>query len=239
MHLLTLATMVVGSILSLNSANAGEVKGVVELFTSQGCSSCPPADKVLSQIASQGGVLALAFHVDYWDRLGWKDTFSSKAHTQRQRGYGNGFNTNTIYTPQFIVNGYAVPQSGSSQGIRASIGELGVRGHRIYVPLKVSVTGSQLTVEAGEGNGAANLILVSYVSSKTVDIGRGENAGRKIEYRNAVTGARNIGKWNGKKIIVETAKPAGAGLAVLLQRTNASGGPGEIIGAYVLSGNGS
>lgn len=239
MRLITFAAMAVSSTISMGSANAGEVKGVVELFTSQGCSSCPPADKVLSQIASQGGVLALAFHVDYWDRLGWKDTFSSKAHTQRQRGYGNGFNTNTIYTPQFIVNGYAVPQSGSSQGIRASIGELAARGHRINVPLKVSVKGSQITVEAGEGSGAASLILVSYVQSKTVDIGRGENAGRKIEYRNAVTGVRTIGRWNGNKMTVETAKPASAGLAVLLQRTNASGGPDEIIGAYVVSGSGS
>jgi hypothetical protein len=230
------AALAASSLCSISHATAGEVKGVVELFTSQGCSSCPPADKVLGQITQQDDVLALAFHVDYWDRLGWKDTFSSKAHTQRQRGYGNGFNTKTIYTPQFIVNGYAVPQSGSSQGITASIGVLKEQGHSLNVPVTAKIDGGKITVDAGVGKGEANLIMVTYVKSKNVDIERGENAGRKIEYRNAVTSAQSIGKWNGDKISIQADKPtaAGGGVAILLQRTNAAGGPGEIIGAAVL-----
>jgi hypothetical protein len=233
-----LGAIAASSIIVMNSssASAGELSGVVELFTSQGCSSCPPADKVFNQITDKAGVLALSFHVDYWDRLGWKDTFSSKAHTQRQRGYGNGFDTNTIYTPQFIVNGYAVPQNGSSSGIASSIAELKVRGHSLNVPVNAKIEAGQITVDAGMGKGEANLILVTYIKSKTVDIERGENAGRKIEYRNAVTSARSIGKWNGEKITIQADKPtgAGSGVAVLLQRTNAAGGPGEIIGADVL-----
>lgn len=234
MRRIIIAALAASSFMSFG--NAGEVKGVVELFTSQGCSSCPPADKVFNQITNQGGVLALSFHVDYWDRLGWKDTFSSEAHTKRQRGYGNGFNTNTIYTPQFIVNGYAVPQSGSSQGISSSIDELKAQGHSLTVPIRAKIDSGKITIDAGVGTGEANLILVTYITSKTVDIERGENAGRKIEYRNAVTSARKIGSWNGAKISIKMDKPTGAsdGVAVLLQRTNAAGGPGEIIGADVL-----
>jgi hypothetical protein len=214
-------------------AQAGEVKGVVELFTSQGCSSCPPADKVLGEVSEQGGILALAFHVDYWDRLGWKDTFSSKGNTQRQRGYAAGFGTGTIYTPQFVVNGLAEPGSGSSQGIRTAISALGTRGHSLNVPVDLKTSGGELVINAGAGSGNASVVLVTYVRSKVVNIERGENSGRKIEYRNAVTGIRTIGKWSGAQKTFNASLGGASGVAVLLQRTNSAGGPGEIIGAAV------
>ncbi len=232
-----LMTAIAAAAITTNFANAGEVKGVVELFTSQGCSSCPPADKVLGEVTNQGGVLALAFHVDYWDRLGWKDTFSSKAYTQRQRGYAAGFQTGTIYTPQFIVNGLAEPGSASSKSIRSAISELGSRGHSLNVPVDLTLNGGKLAINTGAGSGNASVILVTYVRSKVVDIERGENAGRKIEYRNAVTSVRTVGKWNGTKASFNVPVGGASGVAVLLQKANSAGGPGEIVGAAVASGS--
>ncbi len=231
------AILALASVFVTPLAQAGEVKGVVELFTSQGCSSCPPADKVLGEVTEQGGVLALAFHVDYWDRLGWKDTFSSKGNTQRQRGYAAGFGTGTIYTPQFIVNGLAEPGSGSSQGIRSAISALSTRGHSLNVPVDLKVSGGNLVINAGSGSGEASVVLVTYVRSKVVNIERGENSGRKIEYRNAVTGIRTIGKWTGEKKSFDAKVGSSTGVAVLLQRTNNAGGPGAIIGAATASGS--
>lgn len=195
--------------LAIAPANAdGPAKGVVELFTSQGCSSCPPADAAFGTIISRGGIIALAWHVDYWDRLGWKDTFSSAAATARQERYAARIGGGS-YTPEFVVNGVR----GSSRNNIVSAGGL---------PVSVSVSGGKATV--GAGAGAANVILVSYLGAQTVAIARGENAGRNVTYRHVVTGLRTLGQWNGKAMTVA----AGNGnCAVFLQRP----GQGEIIGA--------
>lgn len=205
------------------SAHAGNVKGVVEIFTSQGCSSCPPADRAFSAAASQNGVLGLAWHVDYWDYLGWRDTFSSAQATSRQRSYGGG-----VYTPQIIVNGKTVVKQSSSSAAIASA----LHGS---LPVNVSIksNGKTLVVQAGDGTGHANLVLVKFYRSKTVAIQRGENAGASITYRHPVIGSRNIGTWNGHALTREL-KPgecsASSGCAILLQR----GGTGEILGAAML-----
>jgi hypothetical protein len=201
--------------------SAGEVRGVVELFTSQGCSSCPPADRAF-QAATGGAILGLAWHVDYWDYLGWRDTFSSAQATQRQRAYaGNG--TGGVYTPEIVVNGRTAVRSGA---IASAV------GGSMPVKVKIRSSGKGLIVEAGEGKGSAKLVLVKFYSSKTVAIQRGENAGRSVTYRHPVISARTIGSWNGHAISQEL--PAGAcnpgGCAVLLQR----GGAGEILGAATL-----
>ena len=202
----------------------GKVKGVVELFTSQGCSSCPPADRVLGEFVNRDGVIGLAWHVDYWDYLGWKDTFSSTAATKRQRIYAGKLGT-SVYTPQIILNGSSVANNDNLSGSAASA----LRG----LPVSVSATnsGGKLTVKAGEGSGAANLYLVTYTNSATVSIGRGENGGRQITYRHAVSGLKNIGKWNGGPVSYEIPHGAGSNCAVLLQR----GGSGPIIGAAACS----
>ena len=195
--------------LALAPAHAGgPAKGVVELFTSQGCSDCPPADAALARIVDGGGYVALEWHVDYWDRLGWKDTFSSSSATARQERYANHIGGGS-YTPEFVVNG----ANGSA---RSDI----VGGNGLSVA--VNVSGGQAHIGAGSGN--ASVILVNYISSATVPIGRGENAGRNVNYRHVVTSTRNIGEWHGQAMSVA----AGSGnCAVLLQRP----GQGEIIGA--------
>ena len=203
----------------LNPAHAGGVKGVVELFTSQGCSSCPPADKILGDFSDRNGVITLAWHVDYWDYLGWKDTFSSSSFTKRQRNYSNTLGTSSVYTPQIIVNGSTVAENSSFNSSISSA----LAGLPVAVSAKASA--GKLTVNVASGAGAANLYIVTYTESKIVKIGRGENGGRDIVYRHAVSGIKNIGKWNGSAMSVTV--PAGGNCAVLLQRP----GPGAILGA--------
>lgn len=193
----------------------GRARGVVELFTSQGCNSCPPADRALGVLANRGGIITLAWHVDYWDYLGWKDTFSSRAFTQRQRAYNASLGAG-VFTPQIIVNGSRVTSTGNMGG--AASGGL-------PVSVDVKRVGGKTIVTVGGGSGSANLYLVSYTNSSTVAIKRGENSGKLITYRHAVRGIRNIGKWNGKAASFEVA--AGGSCAILLQR----GGAGTILGA--------
>jgi hypothetical protein len=195
-------------------AQAGEVQGVVELFTSQGCSSCPPADRAFGA-ATGGKVLGLAWHVDYWDYLGWKDTFSLTQATARQRAYGKG-----VFTPAVIVNGTRLVRPASSSGTISSAARGGL-------PVRVSISGGKVNV--GSGSGRASLVLVKYYKSRTVAIQRGENAGRSVTYHHPVIGARKIGTWNGKATSVSFSSAGcggGVGCAVLVQV-----GVGRILGA--------
>ena len=186
----------------------GPAKAVVELFTSQGCSSCPPADVALAHALDAGGIVALSWHVDYWDYLGWRDTFSSAAATARQERYAARIGGGT-YTPEFVVNGL---HGSSNSGIISGTG----------LPVAVTVSGGTAHVAAGAG--AGTVYLVSFTPSATVPIAKGENAGRSVTYRNVVTGIRNLGEWTGEALTL----PAATGpCAVIVQRP----GQGEIIGA--------
>ena len=189
----------------------GPAKGVVELFTSQGCSDCPPADRTLGSLTDSGGVITLAWHVDYWDYLGWKDTFSSKSATNRQEAYNRTVGAG-VFTPQFVVNGKSNGLGGQNSGL----------------PVAVSVknNGGSISVSAGAGSGSANLYLVTYSNSSTVAIQRGENRGKNVTYRHIVSGLRSIGSWNGSPVNINVPHGSG-GCAVLLQR----GTNGPILGA--------
>lgn len=145
------ATSVLLASTLLAPANAGEVKGVVELFTSQGCSDCPPADKILGEFINRNGVIGLAWHVDYWDYLGWKDTFSSKSFTTRQRSYSQTLGTNSVFTPEIIVNGKTVADNGNFNSSISSA----LTGLPVTVDAKVSAGKINISVSAGAGS--ANL----------------------------------------------------------------------------------
>jgi hypothetical protein len=230
---LSLAALLSSAAVTLPSAQAESVKGVVELFTSQGCSSCPPADKVFGEVIDENGVIGLAWHVDYWDYLGWKDTFSSHAATERQRAYASGIGERGVYTPQIIVNGDTVAKNSS---FRQSIA-LALSGS-LPVTLDAKVTDGSLVVTAGDGEGSANLVLVTYDSSQNVPIERGENAGSTVNYRHAVQGVQTIGMWKGKSLTVELpgseyAPKKGQGCAILLQKVS-NGAPGSILGAVIV-----
>ncbi len=222
----------------LTAAEAGGKRQVVvELFTSQGCSSCPPADALLGKLAERKDILALSLPVTYWDMLGWKDTLASEANTRRQKAYAAAMGRGGIYTPQMIVDG-ATDVVGSREGQVESVIAARTADMR-NVPVILSATPGILHIAVGpapKGNGAeATLWLFHILSHASVRITAGENQGRSLLYRNSVRDVRAIGIWRGQPISLELPRtdPLGSAydtVAVVLQE----GGYGRIIGAAVL-----
>lgn len=209
--LFALALCAFTPLLATSALAGGPAKGVVELFTSQGCSDCPPADRTLGSLTNSGGVITLAWHVDYWDYLGWRDTFSSKSATNRQEAYNRTIGAG-VFTPQFVVNGKSSGLGGQNGGLPVSV--------------SVKNNGGSISVSAGSGSGSANLYLVTYSNSSTVAIQRGENRGKSVTYRHVVSGLRSIGSWSGSPMTISVPH-GGGGCAVILQR----GSNGPILGA--------
>ncbi len=210
------------------TAGAGDDQPViVELFTSQGCSSCPPADAILSKLAKKEGVLPLALHVDYWDYIGWPDAFAEPAFTERQKAYARAAGERTIYTPQMIVGG-----ADRVIGSRAmEVADL-VQTHSTAsnpVDLEVTRRGGSLRIVArpdGPLGGPLLVQLVTFMPHERVAIEAGENAGSIIDYANVVEDWTVIGEWNGAGTWegeIEVEGPA----AIIVQRE----GPGPILGA--------
>jgi hypothetical protein len=206
-------------------ANATERPVVVELFTSQGCSSCPPANAYLNEMVKQRrDVLALAFHVTYWDRLGWKDPFSMEAATDRQAVYGHRFGDGS-YTPEIVIDG-AAGMVGSDRGQVGSAIETAKRGSQTAASINVVKNGEQLSIEVGAGSGSGRVLLVGFDREHTTAIGRGENSGRTLTEANVVRSFRTVGQWSGAALRLNEHFPQGQDVAVLLQASD-----GRIIGA--------
>ncbi|MEP2828368.1 DUF1223 domain-containing protein [Parvibaculum sp.] len=210
-------------------AESGPV--VVELFTSQGCSSCPPADAYLRELVAQDDVIALSYNVGYWDYLGWKDTLASPAHAERQRAYARTLGLSGVYTPQIVVNGVA-------EGVGSKRDEIGAAIEAASaLPVGISFTdkGEALTldVEAGEApEKPATLWLIRYAKEARVEIGRGENRGRTIAYAHAVRELTPVGMWTGERMTMTLPKSdlltrGFEGCVALLQ----AGDGGAILGA--------
>jgi hypothetical protein len=206
-----------------SAAHAQESPVVVELFTSEGCSSCPPADAFLTELARQRrDVLALAFHVTYWDYLGWKDPYSFDGATARQREYARHLGEDGVYTPQMVVDGTTgFVGSSRSDGLSAIAGAT-----RKSVPVSMSRDGSALVIRLGGGAGVAQVLLVGFDPSHETHVGRGENSGRTLQETNIVRSLTPIGTWSGSAVELRQAPPAGESFAVLLQAAD-----GRIIGA--------
>jgi len=217
--------------------------GVVELFTSQGCNSCPPADALLSELARRKDVVALAFHVDYWDYLGWRDTLASPENTARQNAYRNAMKGSMIYTPQVIVNGRVQVNGNDADGIRSDLARMSGSPGGLSVPVSITRPDSErIVIEAGAGPRPAmpvHLIIAYFDDKAIVPIRGGENSGRSITYRNAVRDIETIGMWDGKPLRVEIpaselAKKKASGCAVLLQEVGDDNRLGPILGASML-----
>jgi hypothetical protein len=196
---------------------------VVELFTSQGCNSCPPADAYLADLARQPGILALAYHIDYWDQLGWRDPFSSAAATARQRAYAQALGLRTIYTPQMVINGRVDAVGSDRQQVAAAIaGTVG-----LAVPVALEADRDALPIRVGAGMGRGRIWFVDYDLNHETRIRGGENRGRTLVNVNIVRSIEELGAWAGTPVDFTRAKPrAGAGSAVLLQSES-----GAILGA--------
>ena len=209
------------------SVQAQEAPVVVELFTSQGCSSCPPADAFLTDLAHQRhDVLPLAFHVTYWDYLGWKDPYSLDAATARQREYARHLGEDGVYTPQMVVDGAkGFVGSSRAEGLSAIAGAA-----RKQVPVSVARDAGSLLIMVGAGVGKAQVLLVGFDRTHETPVGRGENRGHTLLEFNVVRSLAPIGAWNGSAVTLRQTPPAGDGFAVLLQAED-----GRILGAARLA----
>ncbi len=208
-------------------------KAVVELFTSQGCSSCPPADALLTSLAERSDVVALAYHVDYWDYIGWEDTFGDKAYSDRQRDYAKSWGSSRIFTPQMVING--------------GKGVIGSKRHDVHraiesaqLPLTVSLQKHNdmlsVTVPADAQQFDATIWLVTYIDRADVSIESGDNAGKTVGYTHVVNGRQVLGMWEAeagahlKLPISEIMSNGSSGVAVIVQQER-NDLPGPIIGA--------
>lgn len=208
------------------SAASADHPVVVELFQSQGCSSCPPANAMLNRLADRADLLPLNFGVTYWDQLGWKDKFAHPAYTARQWDYARSGKRSNVATPQFIVNGHGVV-SGSNA---AQLAQLIRHEHRSDAGPAIVVDGKSVHIAAGRAAAPATVWLVRYDPRvRNVNIGRGENEGRVLPHRNVVTGLRALGTWTGNAVMFD--QPAYRDVnersAILVQR----GTGGRIIAA--------
>src|SRR5438876_2099983 len=178
-----------------------EPRAVVELFTSQGCSSCPPADKILGELAKDPSVIALSLPIDYWDYLGWKDTLADSRFSARQKAYSHMRGDRDVYTPQVIVNGAAHVIGSDRARIEGAITDTGKADKVMSVPVTMTLSGKQLTVSiasARDSTPARGEIWICSISkSVPIAISRGENRGREVIYHNVVRNLVKVGDWNG------------------------------------------
>jgi hypothetical protein len=212
---------------------------VVELFTSQGCSSCPPADRLARDLDKDPNVVVISWPVDYWDYIGWKDTLASPAFTGRQKAYAAARGDGHVYTPQAVIDGLVHTVGSDRDEIETAIAS--GRGHRgaMTVPVTVSPVGANLHIDVGAGSAneakEANLWLVRIAHERTVAIGRGENSGRTVTYTNVARSTAKIGDWSGHSVSFDVPattfrSPDSDGYVLLLQ-AGSSARPGVILGA--------
>jgi len=202
---------------------------VVELYTSQGCSSCPPTDEFAATLIDDPNVILLAMHVDYWDYIGWKDSFANPAFTNRQKAYARASGSRTIYTPQLIVSGQERIEGYDPVRTKEQI----ARKAELASGVTLSVTrdGDRLVIHAEAAaplSEPAIIHLVRYRPSETVKIERGENRGKTITYHNIVTKWEQLGTWSGTEPLDMTVPVPGAGPSVVLIQKP---GPSEILAA--------
>ena len=220
-------------------ACAGEPHALIELFTSQGCSSCPAADRLMGQLAKDPALVALSVPVDYWDYLGWRDTLANPAHSVRQRAYARVRGDGQVYTPQIVVNG-TVDALGSDQAaVEQAIAETTKESGVMSVPITLSVSGSALSVKvpSAETNeqAAGEVWLCPLARTVAVAIARGENRGRTIIYHNVVRNWLKLGDWKGAEstwdVPLPQIKAAGIDAAAVMLQQGTHERPGIVLGA--------
>lgn len=178
--------------------HAGERPTVVELFTSEGCSSCPPADALLAELAGRPDVLALSFHVDYWDRLGWKDPFSSPDATRRQHSYAELLGLATVYTPQIVVDGGWQAVGSDRSEIDRALATAQRNREEVPVALAVDHRRAQITLGQGGDGVTATLLLIGFDRRHVTAVARGENGGRTLSHVDVVRSIEEVGPFDGR-----------------------------------------
>lgn len=208
-------------------------QAVLELFTSQGCSSCPQADALLRQLGERPEIIALAYHVDYWDYIGWPDTFGNEENSDRQRAYAERWGSSRIFTPQMIVNGNAGVVASRRDEVHSA---LDVASLQLAIDLRASGDMLEVSIDDRPDLEAAVIWLVTFIDRADVAIDGGENEGRRIAYTQIVTGRQALGVWEPgaelrlKLPLTEILTEPANGLVIMVQ-SERDGLPGPILGA--------
>lgn len=219
-------------------------RAVVELFTSQGCSSCPPADQIIGDLAKDPSVIALSMPVDYWDYLGWKDTLADSRFSARQKAYSQMRGDRDIYTPQAVVNGATQVIGSDATKIKTAIGDTRKGASVMSVPVSISVSGKQVNVAVAastepSSNNHGEVWICSVSKSVPITVGRGENRGRELTYYNVVRSWLKVGDWNGSAanwtVPLENVSRDGVDAAVVYVQDGSRDKPGAMRGAAFTS----
>ena len=214
---------------------------LVELFTSQGCSSCPPADEYLIELDARDDLIALSMHITYWDYIGWKDPFASEAVTDRQRAYGRRIGRGRIYTPEIIVNG-VLDAVGSRQGaVNRAIAEVQAsKPASLAIEISMMADDSmRVSLPGADFDGTATVWLARFDAEHVTEVQRGENRGRTLRNINVVRELREIGQWSGAPLHIDLPMSALIGAAgndgcvIIVQQD----GYGQVLGARRMSFN--
>ncbi len=208
-----------GSLLPLGTARAAMPGVTVELFTSQGCSSCPPAERLLAELADRPEVVALSYHVQYWDHIGWTDPFGDPRCQERQERYRDWLKTRFLYTPQMVIGGRFDVVGSRRQEVAQRIMEAD-RLPRLDLVIEEAAGGATLRLPQGKaGPEGAALLAVRYLNGATTRVRRGENAGRTLTERNIVRDIKKLTLWQGESQHVRLPADVDAehGQAILLQ----------------------
>src|SRR5947209_14528080 len=231
-------------ILLLGDVASADPRAVVELFTSQGCSSCPAADKLLGELAKDPNVIALSLPIDYWDYLGWKDTLADSRFTARQKAYSRARGDRDVYTPQVIVNGSAQAIGSDRARIEGAIDTTGKNDGVMSVPVSMTLSGKQINVSVAAANkGPAakhgEIWICSVSKSVPIAVGRGENRGKQLTYYNVVRNLLKVGDWNGTAgnwtVPLENISREGVDAAVVYVQDGSRDSPGPMLGAAFTS----
>jgi Uncharacterized secreted protein len=188
-------------ICSTNAASAAEPRAVIELFTSQGCSSCPAADKLLGELSRDPSLLTMSLAVDYWDYLGWKDTLALHGHSDRQRAYAEARGDREVYTPQVVINGAVHALGSDKDAIEKAIMQTRRNSAVLGLPVQMNVADGKVIVNVAAAQGeyrSGEVWLCPITSKVAVQIGRGENQDRMLTYHNVVRRWVKLGNWNGQ-----------------------------------------
>ena len=189
-----------GALLFAPAGQAGETREpiMVELFTSQGCSSCPQADALLGELQARHDVVAVSFNIDYWDYIGWRDTLASHENTLRQQAYARVLSSHQVYTPEMVIDGDENVAGNQRDSALQLIEKCKHEDIAERVPVTLRLAGDDVDIAIGGGQHRdATVWMAHTVASRSVEIGRGENRGRTVTYHNVVRSFAAVGKWSG------------------------------------------
>jgi hypothetical protein len=230
--------LALAGLMTVQPSMAGEKRAVLELFTSQGCSSCPAADRLMGEFTRDPSLITRSLAVDYWDYLGWHDTLALHGHTKRERAYAAARGDRDVYTPQVVVNGEMAVLGSDKTAIENAIAQTREKAQPLSVPVTLKIADNKLVAEVADATGAmrqAEVWLCPITGKITVNVGRGENGGKTLTYYNVVRGWKKLGDWSGKAASfshpLDDVQGADIDSFAVLVQSGAAAKPGVVLGA--------